>query len=107
MLREFLKQRAPTYLPEGCDLTITFTDIDLAAIGHRGEARGFTFSGFPMFIFDWVITDRSGAVVRKGTERLAPYALGLVELHSEAFKKDPFYFDKAILDDWMRLNCRI
>lgn len=107
MFSEFLKQRAPQYRPEGCSLTITFADINLAARGPSGEARGFTFSGDPMFVFDWVITDRTGAIVRKGTERLAPYTLGLVELRSEAFKKDPYYFDKATLDNWMRRYCRM
>jgi hypothetical protein len=107
MFSEFLKQRAPTYLPEGCALTITFADINLSAKGPSGETGGFTIHGDPMFIFDWVVTDRSGAVIKKGAERLAPYSLGLVELHSEAFKKDPYFFDKVILNNWMHRHFRM
>jgi hypothetical protein len=104
---EFLTQHAPAYLPDGYTLTITFANINLSASGPSAEAGGFMWSGNPMFTFDWVITDRSGAVQRKGSERLAPFSLGIVELHNDAFKKDPYYYDKAVLDEWMRHNIRM
>jgi hypothetical protein len=69
-VRSFLSSQTDSMLPEGYNLKITFTDIDL---GNRSSRRVPSASGAPAFEFTYLVTDPSGAVVRHGTENLRYY----------------------------------
>lgn len=107
-LRQFITERAALYLPSGDALYINFVDIRLAGImvpvgvmgldGVRVASHGTP----PRFVFGWAITDRSGAVVRKGSGRLMNS--DFMGLWSPTDSGDPYHYEKAVLEDWMRQN---
>jgi hypothetical protein len=65
----FLEAQTQAMLPEGYQLRINFTDIDL---GHRSSRR-VVAAGAPAFVFTYQVTDPSGKVVRRGSENLRFY----------------------------------
>jgi len=56
----------------------------------------------PIFMFGWAITDPSGKVLKKGSEKLED--IDFMDLSNPADPGDPFRFEKAVLDQWMREN---
>ena len=108
-LRRHLVSQADYYIPEGCKLSMTFTDIDLA--GDFEPWRGPTWSDVrivksiypPAFKFTWTVTNSAGKVVKQGTEdmRVLDFEM-IITLDGQ----DPLRYEKAILDDWMRSNLR-
>jgi hypothetical protein len=66
-VRSFLTKQTDQMLPDGYNLKITITDIDL---GHRASRSVPSSSGAPAFEFTYQVTDPSGKVVRHGTEDL-------------------------------------
>ncbi len=108
MLRDYITQRALAYLPEGDRFEIKFTDIRLAGQfppGGLWDTRIITRHFPPEFQFEWVVTSPTGAVIRKGTKDLTDHSF--MDLHSDYDGSDRFYFDRAVLDDWMRENLRM
>jgi hypothetical protein len=104
-LRDFLVQDAKRYIPQGCKLAITFTDIQLA--GQFEPWRGPRFDQTriitplypPRFKFNWTVTDASGKTIKQGTEDLWDTSFYLrVTLDPD----DPLRYEKSILSDWMR-----
>jgi hypothetical protein len=69
-LRSYISKQADQMLPEGYNLKITMTDMDL---GHRASRSVPSSSGAPAFEFTYLVTDPSGKVVRQGTEDLRHY----------------------------------
>jgi DUF3016 family protein len=69
-VRSFLIKQTDQMLPDGYNLKITFTDIDL---GYRASRRVPSGSGAPAFEFGYQVTDSSGKVVKQGTENLRYY----------------------------------
>jgi len=106
VFREYITRRAAKYLPEGYAFYIGFTDIKLAGaypLWGIQEYRVITRRDPPGFVFGWAITNRSGDVVKKGAERLQTFAF--MELYGcNTSEGEAFYYEKAILDDWMRNN---
>jgi hypothetical protein len=106
--REFITQRAAAYLPEGYRLSMKFTDMKLAGQfppGGGGDTRVVNEHFPPVFVFSWTVTNRSGAVVKTGTENLMETSF--MELYGATLDSGPYHFEKAVLDDWMRRNLRI
>jgi hypothetical protein len=66
-LRSYLAKESEKMLPDGYTLKITITDIDL---GNRASRKVPSASGAPAFMFNYVVTDASGAMVRQGAENL-------------------------------------
>jgi hypothetical protein len=103
--REFITKRAPIYLPGGDSLYIDFINIKLAgvypvgAIGNLNH-RTILDSTPPMFMFSWAVTDRSGKIVKSAWEKLDEQ--NFKDLFRSADPGDPFRYEKAVLDDWMR-----
>ena len=102
-VRGFLVKLAGAMLPEGYDLKITFTDIDL---GYRDRGTLSGFEGFPYSYyssstpameFTYSITDATGAVVRHGTVRLRNNWV-FAPLTTET--TDVLRFEKAMLKEW-------
>ena len=106
--RDFITRRAAAYLPEGYHLSIKFTDIKLAGQfppGGIGDTRVVNRHFPPVFVFGWTVTNRSGAVVKTGSEQLMETSF--MELHGSTLDSGPYHFEKAVLDDWMRRNLRL
>jgi hypothetical protein len=104
-LRKFITQRAATYLPSGNAFYINFIDVALAGklvVGDVESVRVMTRTSSPAFIFGWAVTDRTGAVLKKGSEMLREDEYR--NLWSPAPPGDKYRFEKAVLDDWMRRN---
>jgi hypothetical protein len=103
-LRDYIVRSAPAFLPPGDSLRLVFANIKLAGVFAVGElppgGRLVSAGTPPLFLFGCVVTDPSGKVVRKSSEKLEPeYFMGLFR---NADPGDPLRYDKAVLDDWMR-----
>ena len=104
-LREHLEKVAARRLPAGQQLTITFTDLDLA--GDFEPWRGIQFQDvrvvkelyIPRMTFQYKVTDASGAVVKSGERKLLD--MGFQMRITSAFRDDPLRYEKAMLDDWL------
>jgi len=102
-------REAEYLVPEGCKLTMTFTDIDLA--GDFEPWRGPQWSTVrvvksiypPSFKFSWSVTDSAGKVIKQGREDLRDPDF---EMMLTINRQDPLHYEKAILDDWMRGHLR-
>lgn len=106
-LRDYIVQRAPLYLSPGTSLHVTFVNIKLAgvfAIGGTGEHRRVLSSTPPMFRFAWSVADRSGHLVAGDRQILEEP--DFMDLPSDAEEGDPYRYEKAVLDDWMRNRLR-
>jgi hypothetical protein len=103
-IREFLVLRSKPFVPEGCKLTMTFTDIKLA--GQFEPWRGPNWDQVrivkpiypPRFIFTWNVTDAAGKVIKQGKEDILDTAF---DMRVTIDLSDPLRFEKDILKDWM------
>jgi len=103
--KEYLEQRAPSYLALGQTLTVTFTDIDLA--GEFEPQRGPNFNNVrivkeiypPRLRFTYKLTDTSGAVVKQGEERLTD--MSYLMTASPVDTEDSLRYEKPLLKDWL------
>lgn len=108
-LREFLVREASRTLPAGDDLTITFTDIDLAGDFEpwRGpqwdEVRVVKDIYPPAFKFTYSITDSSGKVLKQGTENIRDLNF---QTRLVLDTSDTLRYEKDILKDWVRATIR-
>jgi Protein of unknown function (DUF3016) len=108
-LRDYLVREGRLYVPAGCKLTITFTDIDLA--GDFEPWRGPQFDNVriiktiypPHFKFSYTLADAGGRVLRAGQEDILDDAF---ELRVSLDHNDPLHYEKDILRDWMRRQMR-
>lgn len=103
--RDYLTRRAVLYLPSGNALYLNFMNIKLAggfpygSLGNRAE-RVILESTPPILRFAWAVTDPSGRVIRSGYETLED--INFMELYRSADPGDPYRYEKAVLDDWLR-----
>lgn len=105
-LQEYLEQQGTARLPAGQQLTITFSDIDLA--GDFEPWRGAQFSDIriikdiyiPRLTFTFKLTDASGQVLKEGERKLQD--LGYQMRLTRGFRDDPLRYEKDMLDDWLR-----
>jgi Protein of unknown function (DUF3016) len=106
LIKEYLEERVPRYLPAGQTLTLTFTNIDLA--GDFEPWRGPDFSDVrivkdiypPRMNFSYKLVDANGAVVKEGQEKLIEMAFQM--LASPINSSDSLRYEKAMLDNWLR-----
>jgi hypothetical protein len=102
-------REAEYLVPEGCKLTMTFTDIDLA--GDFEPWRGPQWGAVrvvksiypPAFKFSWSVTDSTGKVIKQGREDMRVLDFEMIPTIDT---HDPLHFEKTILDDWMREHLR-
>ena len=105
LIREHLEKATARRLAAGQQLTITFTDIDLA--GDFEPWRGPQFDDIrvvkdlyvPHMNFSFKVTDAAGAVVKSGERKLVDlsFQLGV----TPGFRDDPLRYEKAMLDNWL------
>ena len=111
-LREFLVSRCDPKLPEGYNLTITFTDVDLA--GDFEPWHGAQWADVriikpiypPAFKFTYAVADPSGTVVKEGSENILDlnFQMRLLSPHDTSF--DSLAYEKDILNDWVNATLR-
>lgn len=108
-LRRHLERRAHSYLAPNQTLAMTFTDLDMAGEFEpwRLNARDVRLIKSiypPRAEFTWVLSDENGTIVREGRERLVDMSFDLRA--GLNFGSDPLYYEKQMLDDWMRRTLR-
>ena len=103
-IRSYLVTESKYFVPEGCKLTMTFTDIDLA--GDFEPWRGAQWDDIrvvkdiypPHFKFTWSVADASGAVLKQGTEDILDMNF---QMRVTIDRQDPLRYEKDILRSWM------
>lgn len=109
LIQEHLQQQGAARLPAGQQLTITFTDIDLA--GDFEPWRGVQYSDIriikeiyiPRLAFSFKLTDASGQVIKEGERKLQDLAF---QMRMVGFRDDALRYEKGMLDDWLRDELR-
>ncbi len=110
ILRKGIVSTADNYLPDGCKLTMIFTDIDLA--GDFEPWRGAQADDIriikdiypPDYKFTWKVTDAGGRVLKEGKENLRDIDFQMKA--SSIDREEPLGNDLAVLNDWLRHNLR-
>jgi hypothetical protein len=105
-LRDHLLKQARHYVPEGCLLTVTFTDIDMAGdfepwLGPRWDDVRIVKDIYPPRIeLSFQVTDTDGNVLAQGQRKLRD--LGFMMKIRMASDNDPLRHEKGLIDDWLR-----
>lgn len=105
LIREHLQKEADRRLADGQQLTITFTDIDLA--GDFEPWRGVRANDIriikdiyvPRMEFSYKLTDASGQVVKEGKKKLTDLAY---QMRMSGFPSDTLRYEKEMLNDWLK-----
>jgi hypothetical protein len=105
-IQEYLEREAGRRLPAGQQLTVTFTDIDLA--GDFEPWRGIQFDDVrivkdlyvPRLVFAFKVTDATGKVLKEGERKLVD--LGFQMRITAGFRDDQLRYEKDMLGNWLR-----
>lgn len=102
-LRDYIEHTAGPRIPDGCVLTVTFTNVDLAGEFIPTKANRQMKSFYPPKAkFSWILTDANGVVLRQDME-------SLVDAHyltRSNLKRDPLFYEKEMLEVWIRRTFR-
>lgn len=105
-LRTYLEENAPARLETGQKLRVTFTDIDLAGDfpvaggGRYDRVRVIRSIYIPRQEFTFQVTDAAGHVVKEGKRTLTD--LNFQSKGMRIGSDQPYFYDKALLEDWLR-----
>lgn len=105
-LRDYIVSQARHYVPEGCLLSVTFTDIDMAGdfepwLGPRWDDVRIVRDIYPPRIeLAFRVTDAEGNVLKQGQRKLRD--TGFMMKIRMASDNDPLRHEKALIDDWLR-----
>lgn len=105
-IRHHLLEQAKYYVPEGCTLSVTFTDIDMAGDFEPWHGPRWTDVRIvkdiypPRIDLTFRLTDAEGKVLKEGKRELRDLAF-LMKI-TTAFRDDSVRHEKALLDDWLR-----
>ncbi len=110
-IQQHLESEARRRLPAGQQLTVTFSDIDLA--GDFEPWRGLHFDDIrilkslyvPRLAFTFKVTDAAGLLIKEGERKLVE--LGYEMSMTSGFRDDPLRYEKEMLNDWLREEFRI
>lgn len=105
-IRDHLLEQAKYYVPEGHQLSVTFTDIDMA--GDFEPWRGPRFDDIrivkdiypPRMVLAFRLVDAEGHVVKEGKRDLRDLAF-MMKI-TMTFRDDSVRHEKALIDDWLR-----
>src|SRR3954468_18217096 len=109
-LRTYLQENAPAHLQPGQKLRVTFTDIDLAGDfpassgGRYDRVRVIRGIYVPRQEFSFQVTDASGQVVKQGKRTLTD--LNFQASGMRIGSDQPYFYDKVLLEDWLRKEFR-
>lgn len=104
-LKDYIEDRANTYVPEGQKLQVTVTDVDLAGeiepwrSSSLRDARIIKDIYTPRIQLSFKLTDASGAVIKEGTRNLTDLTY-LMNIYPN--RSDPRVYEKGLLDNWLR-----
>ena len=107
-LEKYLEKLA-TKLPEGQQLKITVTDLDLAGKvwpGHfvgvdtTSDVRMIKRIDFPSMDFSYQLLNAEGQVLQEGTEEIKD--MSFQDRANRHFKNDSLRYEKNMLNDWFR-----
>ena len=109
VLTEHVQNVATRQLPEGQKLTVTFTDIDLAGDFRPGRpdlngVRIMKSIYMPRMTLNFQLTGADGKVVKEGERILSDMAY--LRNISIIDRDQPLFYDKALLDSWIRNDFR-
>lgn len=105
-LQDYIVHHAGSRLSDGQHLSVKVTDIDLAGDfepWHGPEAQDIRIMKAiytPKIDLSFTLTDASGNVVKQGERHLRDlnYTMNINSVN----RSDPRFYDKALLDDWIR-----
>jgi hypothetical protein len=105
MIKEHLERLAPSFVPEGHKLSVTFTDIDMAGDfepwrANASDVRIVRDIYPPRIDLSYTLTDASGAVVKEGKRALRDLAFQMNI--SPIGQNEPLRYEKRLLEDWLR-----
>lgn len=112
-LEEYLEKLAAK-LPEGQNLKLTVTDVDLAGHVWPGHMVGMNFSSdvrmvkrvdIPRMNFSYQLLDNSGGVIKEGEEKLKD--MSFQDHINKHFNDDALRYEKKMLDDWFKDNFEV
>jgi len=107
---KFVVSVADDLIPNGCKLTMTFTDVDFAGDfepwhGPQSDDIRIVKDIYPPdYKFSWKVTDASGRVLREGTENLRDIDFQMNRSLADDF--GPIQSDKDEIRDWMHRHLR-
>ena len=107
-IRDYVMSQARRYIPEGCLLAVTFTDIDMAGdfepwLGSRWDDVRIVRDIYPPRIdLAFRVTDADGNILLQGERKLRDFAFMMkIRMQSD---NDSLRHEKALIDDWFRLE---
>jgi len=103
-LQRYIDRMARTYLPDGLHLMVRFNDIDMAGDfepwrPQATDVRIVKDIYVPRLKFSYTISDAAGNVVSEGEENLTDLTF---QTRVRIDTHDPLFYEKSLLDDWMR-----
>lgn len=96
-------------LPEGQQLSITVTDLDLAGRVRPGFMAGFDTGSdvrvikrvyIPRIDFSYTVTDSAGKVIKSGEEKLKD--MSFMDRSTANMRRDGLRYEKRMLKDWFQ-----
>ncbi|NBD38075.1 MAG: DUF3016 domain-containing protein [Verrucomicrobia bacterium] len=100
------------FLPEGLQLHITFTDIDMAGDIqpwrnlHNADIRYVERIYPPRLKFTYKLTNEKGEVLRNGKESISDLAFQMNAAASVRANSETFFYETTLLKDWVRQTFR-
>ena len=105
-LRDYIVDKAQTYVPEGQKLSVTVTDVDLAGevepwrSAEMHDVRIIKSIYAPRIDLSFKLTDAAtGAVIKEGTRQLRDQTF---DLNIRPDRNDRRVYEKGLLEDWIR-----
>ncbi|AOS45432.1 hypothetical protein Verru16b_02513 [Lacunisphaera limnophila] len=104
-LRRHVEKLAAKQLAPGQKLEVTFTDIDLAGDylptpAKSQDVRIIKEIYLPRMKLSFRLLDETGKVISEGERRLSD--MNFMSNINPIGRGEPLYYDKALLDDWIR-----
>lgn len=119
-IERFIKERAELWLPANQHLTIQFMDIDMAgriiplplrasvagssmgSHGSAGEQRLVESPWPPRLHFTYQIHSEYGELLQEGSADISETQLLRLSPRTRLQRRDVLWYEKALLDSWMR-----
>lgn len=109
-LKKYLEGRAVRQLPEGAQLSVRISDVDMAGDFEPwrgpsvGDVRIVKEIYAPRITLSFQLTGADGTVLKQGDRVLSNLNFMLTALPSGM--NEPYRHEKALIDDWLRAEFR-
>jgi hypothetical protein len=104
-IADYIKQRSKSYIPDGQQLLITVTDVDLAGdfepwhSQQMQDVRVVKDVYPPKIDLEYKLVGPDGVVMKEGKRQLRDLAF---MMKISINRDDSMRFEKALIDDWLR-----